>query len=285
MFASEHTRLVNRFIGLCKDTIKWPNILHQLGYSVELIEQTINLKNAAKVHPDIVAFSQKHLHAIVADCKSGKNIDTDQDSRYTKLESDDLKYFITTYDPKRLKHVVCYVDTDHNHDSLKSFTKLSFVTFGDEVVQGERDFGYDELNKSLCRPISLNKMLEPTSYYPFSPDDDQSVIAPHILRGLISYLTHKGQKIRPQIKSPTTAVEILKIIHPYDIMSSKHKDQLIKTIEDVLQIFLNSNKEFNDQVTKIEKGEFNIATFRSLVKICEDMIKEFESQKKITDVF
>jgi len=285
LFASEHTRLVNRFIGLCKSTIKWPKILHDLGYDVELIEQTINLKTAEKINPDVVAVSQKHLHAIVADCKSGNNIDKDQDARYSKLESDDLKYYVTVYDEKKLKHSSCYVDNHQNHNNLKPFTKLSFVTFHDDKVLGEGDFGYRDLNDKLQNPTSLNGMLEPTGYYPFSPDDEPSVIAPHVLRGLISYLTQKGQKTRPQIKSPTTALEILKIIHPYDLISSKHKDRLIKTIEETIALFMNSNKDFSDQVSKIEKGEFNIATFRSLVKICEDMLKETESQKKITDPF
>jgi len=283
--ASEHTKLINKFIGLCKDTIKWPKILFELGYDVQLIEQTINLKSAQKINPDVVAVSSKLLHTIVTDCKSGNNIDKGQDARYQELESDDLKYYVTVHDPNQLKHNVCYIDSHINHAELEPHTQLPFITFSQKKVQGQGDFGIKQLNEKLCNPTSLEDMREPTGYYPFSPDDEDYVIAPHVLRGLISYLVMKGHKTQPQIKDPNTALEILKLIHPYNLISTRHKDNLTKKIETMIGIFLKSSNEFNEQVSKIEKGEYNISTLRSLGKICEALIVEYESQKKITDTF
>lgn len=285
MTASEHTRLINKFIGLCKDTIQWPNILSELGYEVQLIEQTINLKSAQKISPDVVAVSRKLLHAIITDCKSGNNINNEQDLRYLELVSDDLKYHVTVHDTNQLKHTVCYVDNHTNHSQLEPHTTFPFITFSDDAIQGQRDFGIKQLNEILCDSISLEGMREPTGYYPFSPDDEDYVIAPHVLRGLISYVMMKGRTIQPQINDPATALEILKLIHPYNVIYSRHRDSLIKKIETMINIFMKSSKEFNEQVSKIERSEHKTSTLQSLVKICESLITRYESQRHITDKF
>ena len=84
MEAGPHTRLINMFMGLCMNTVGWPNILGELGYEVQLIEQTVNLRSTRKVAPDVVAVSNKTVHAIVAECKFGE-IKADQDQRYQQL--------------------------------------------------------------------------------------------------------------------------------------------------------------------------------------------------------
>ena len=94
-------------------------MLHDLGYAVQLVEQTISLqKSAQKITPDVVVVSNNLVHAMVIDCKSGKNIDSDQDRRYESLKSRDLAYHITVYDRKHLTHVTCYADEAANHEFL-----------------------------------------------------------------------------------------------------------------------------------------------------------------------
>ena len=133
--ANEHTRLINRVIGLCQDAAYWPNVLHSLGYAVQLIEKTISLRSSSqKVTPDVVAVSNRLVHAMVIDCKSGTNINQDQDSRYESLEPYDLAYHVTVHDPTRLTHIVCYADSIANHKSLEPYTKLPFITFGPDAV-------------------------------------------------------------------------------------------------------------------------------------------------------
>ena len=197
MGISEHTRLVNRVIGLCKDAACRPGVLHDLGYAAQLIEQSISLrKSSQKITPDVVAVSNKLLHAIVIDCKGGTNIDLDQDRRYESLESRDLTYHVTVHDPNQLTHVACYADEVANHKSLEPHTRLPFITFGPEEVGGKRDFGRTEVNDKLRKGVSLKDMLEPTGYYPFSPDDEDSSVIPHVLTGLLAYLV-EGARVTP----------------------------------------------------------------------------------------
>ena len=268
-------------IGLCKNTIKWPSILFDLGYDVQLIEQTINLSSAQKINPDLVVVSGKLLHVIVADCKSGGNIDCEQDDRYKKLASEDLKPWVTVHDPSQLQHIVCYVDNHANHDSLEPHTTLPFIMFGNDSIQGYRDFNNAQLNKKLHSSISLKGAREPTGYYPFSPNDDDDFIAPHVLRGVASYFMQKGRKTPSKIN----ASEILRLIHPYDLLSNRHKAHLIKKIENMIYVFMKSNKEFKEQLLKIEGGESNTSTLQSLKNICEELITNYENQKRITDAF
>ena len=91
----------------------------------------------------------------------------------------------------------------------------------------------------------------------------------------------KGQKTPPAIN----ALEILKSMHPYEILSTRHRKNLLKRIETMIDIFLKSDKEFKEQITKIEKGEYTPSTLQSLKNICDGMIARYEDQKRITDKF
>ena len=108
MVANDHTRLVNKMIGLCKNTAKWPSILYDLGYDVQLIECPITIrKSAREIVPDVVAVSDKLEHVVVIDCKSGKNVEPDQDGRYESLESLDF------VEPRYAKKPESITDTHH----------------------------------------------------------------------------------------------------------------------------------------------------------------------------
>ena len=282
MNMSRHTRLINMVIGLCKDTACWPSILHKLGYKVQLIEQKISLRESAqKIAPDVVAVSNRLTHAMAFDCKSGKNISSDQDCRYEALESRDLAYHITIHDPNQLTHVVCYADEDANHESLEPHTRLPFVTFGSEM-RGIRDFGKKEVNDALCKPTSLDGMLEPTGHYPFAPDDNDSAIIPHVLPGLIAYLFQKGRGAPAIVVGPEMAESILKNIHPFhEQMSPIHRQNLTQKIENMIRTLRNSNSEFNQQLDKIEEGKISTSTMQSLRRICNEISKKYSEQQML----
>lgn len=286
MSPSKHTRLINRVIGLCNDTPYWPRILHDLGYAVQLVEQTISLqKSAQKITPDVVVVSNNLKHAMVIDCKSGKNIDSDQDHRYESLKSRDLAYHITVDDRKHLAHVACYVDEVANHEFLEPYTKLPFITFGYDTVSGIRDFGKKEVNEKLCRQVSLTEMLEPTGYYPFSPNDKDSAIISHVLSGLLSYLIQRGRESPSMVVDSTMAEEIFKIIHPFhEQTSSRHRQRLIQKIKRMIDVCKNGSSEFRQQLTKIENGKDGQATMQSLRRICKELIDK-HAQQKLIDSF
>lgn len=286
MLPSEHTRLINRFIGLCKNTIGWPNTLGELGYDVQLIEQEISLEDASRIHPDVIAVSNTNLHALVTDCKSGKNLEKDQLDRYKKLIPKDLHKWLTTYDNNRLTHTVCIANCENNCQIQRKFTNFPFLTFYSDKIIGDGDLGYKDLNAKFSSPVSLIGMHEPLSYYPFSHEDHKNVIAPHVLRGLISFLVKKGHKDRPKALSESTAEAILEIVHPFtSYISTRHKDSIRKVILEIIKLAINSNNDFKEQVSKLENGDFNYATLKSLSSTCEKMAQEFETQRRITDEY
>ena len=288
MVISEHTRLVNKIIGLCKDAAHWPGVLYDLGYEVQLIEWSISLrKSSQKITPDVVAVSNSLLHAMVIDCKSGTNIKSDQDRRYESLESHDLTYHVTVHDQNQLTHVVCYADEAANHGSLEPHTRLPFITFGPEEVCGKRNFGRPEVNDKLCKGVSLKDMLEPTGYYPFSPDDEDSAVIPHVLPGLLAYLVQRGRKSPPTTVDVDMVEAILKSIHPFhERMSSRHRRVLTKSIKRIINLCKNNNGEFKQQLAKIEDGKASYNTMQSLRRICgelidKELIDEYARQKTI----
>ena len=277
MPAKKHTRLINMLIRLCDDTPKWPNVLFELKYRVQMIERTISMKKSAqKVSPDVVTVSKTLLHAIVAECKGGNNIDSDQDRRYRHLESGDLAYHVSVHAPERLTHVVCYVDTESNHASLAPFTQLPFITFGHDHIQAQGDFKNQKTTKKLRQPISLQGTREPTGYYPFSACDDDRFVTPRVLAGLMSYLIKRG-RTDAKILDLSTADEILKITHfCYDVIDKNDKHRLKNQIQRIIGSSMRSNAKFKEQITKIESGEYATGTLQSLNDACNVIISNLD---------
>lgn len=199
------------------------------------------MQSAQKIVPDVVSVSDKLSHAIVADCKSGNSIKVDQDERYRLLTPNDLLRHVAFHDKGGLRHAVCYVDTADNHDRLREHTAFPFITFGrDCELHGS--FELDDLDKALGR-ISLAGMKEPTYLYPFSHEDKDYVVIPHVLRGLL------GCIFRPPIKdfdisNPDTHMAVLKAIHRYaDLISAKHQHDLAEKIRGILKYVMRENRE------------------------------------------
>ena len=283
MHASGHTRLINKFIGLCSDTSSWPNTLWQLGYQIQIVEQTISLESAAKIVPDLIAVSNELTHAIVVDCKSGNNIKRDQDDRYLQLTSNVLAYHVTIDDSNLLSHIVCYVVNESNHASLEPHTTLPFIIFGQDTVLIQGDFRNQTTNEKMQSPISLTGMNEPSTLYPFSPDDANHFIISHVLSGVVSYLTKRRRTLDP-IQDFSTAKEILKDIYPFhNEISLRHKRELAKKIQEIIKVSLASSSKFKEQISKIESGEYSSGTLQSLTDTCLEIISNFQQQQRMDD--
>ena len=262
--------MIDRIIGICDKIPQWPSILHDAGYHVQLIEHTISLRTAEKIKPDVIAVSNKHIHALVTDCKSGSNITPEQDKRYGQLTPDVLSNLVTVYDRSRLTHNFCYVDLETNHARLSFHTDFPFITFGTEYLQGKGDFGNDTINKALNQKISLEGMREPTSYYPFAHDDDKRYIAPYVLREVVSYLKERiDHKI--SLHDQNIADEMLSRIHKYHkIMDREHRKHLVHVIWEMLCEFM-QNSKFRECAEKIYEGKDSVATLQSMTTICEEI--------------
>lgn len=169
----------------------------------------------------MVAVSSKYLHIIVAECKSGNNINRQQDDKYDQIESSCFRN-VGVYDHNRLSHVVCYVDKS-NHASLKPYTKFPFITFDQDVIVGTGDFKNPKTTNELQKHIPLTNVREPTIFYPFAHDDDDRFVVQHVLTGLVGYLTRK-QKSPIKIQDDAAVEKILKSIHPfYNQISTKYR--------------------------------------------------------------
>lgn len=72
--ASDHAGLLNKFMGLCTNTHRWPRMLHKIGFRVQLVERRISAWSGS-ITPDVVGASDLLSHALVAGCKGGKSVD------------------------------------------------------------------------------------------------------------------------------------------------------------------------------------------------------------------
>lgn len=288
---SEHTRLINKFIGLCKRNGSkdgkngkkfWPNPLHELGYRVEMIEQGIKMRSGDIVKPDVLAVSSRNLHALVAECKSGKSIEAGQDRRYGRLSPLDLANLARVHDQKQLKHDVCYVDGIENHSSLSTHTELPFITFG-RYVERHGEFGLAELNKKLAEPIPLEGLPEPTSYYPFAPSDEDKFVVPYVFRAVITCLSNADAA---GILESGAEARIMDELDPQNLIARRHRKEMEKRIRHVIGT-LCRQREFVDLVTRAEKGSH--AAMQTLAGRCYDMsnaaCSEYEGQHRLTDDF
>ena len=286
---SDHTRLINKFIGLCQKnahggqgTKPWPNPLYELGYRVNLVEQEITMRGGGMVHPDVLASSNRHLHVLVAECKSGKNIDPGQDSRYASLATSDLSDFAQLHDPNQLKHDVCYVDEAENHASLAPYTKLPFITFGREYVQKHGKFKLDKLDTKLSQQIPIGGSEDPSSYYPFSPSDDDEFVVPYVLRALVRCLALSDNASRVAVLESGVASMILDALNLPHFISHKHKKQMQERVKRVVHMLFQRDG-FGDLVGRA--AGYDHAAIKTLSSRCAEICSEYETQRRLTDSF
>lgn len=110
-----HTKLMNYVIGMCKKQRNWINVLADLGYEPQLIEQQIRTSSDETVKPDLIAASNKLLHSLVFECKGGTTLEPEQLKRYSTLTRDDLRRWITVFAREELQFDVCLSDLEENH--------------------------------------------------------------------------------------------------------------------------------------------------------------------------
>ena len=281
MPAGDHTRLMNKFMGLCTDTRQWPSILLDLGYTIRLVEPVISTDTAQNVNPDVVAASETHSHAIVAECKSGKNIDARQDKKYRELDPRHLAPHVKARHPDKLRHACCYVDTADNHGRLARHTSLPFITFGRHSVRGHGSFGLAQLDEKLSAETTLQDALEPGGLYPFAPDEDDDKAAPYVLAGLVTRLADGSSMAGSRITDRGVHKEILELAHPYHTaMHSRHRARLVGKIGAVIGMLLDSDEEFREQAAWLEQGEHESAA-QEIGRACGRLLEKYGAREWI----
>ena len=290
-----HTRLMNYIIGMCKKTKNWINAISDLGYEVQIIEQTIHTSSGDAVKPDVVSSSNILLHSLVFEVKGGKLLDEDQLNRYSGLAPDDLRWVTwnKSYDKAHLQLDVCICDLAENHQYIKMANHLfPMLTFSSTQLTKEGMFKNNKLNETFESSIPLSGKLQPLSYYPFSDEDDDSYISAHVIRTILSIVLKNSK--RGYVLSEKEFEE--QMVTFDDIMASnfnyiwkalsiEHKNALKTRIKNVMKVIL-ADEELKASLGIIQqKKGYRVTRNLDQFQIeATRFIEELESQKGQTDL-
>lgn len=283
-----HTKLMNYIIGMCKKHRNWISVLADLGYDPQIIEQQIRMQSGETVKPDIIAASNKMLHSLVFECKGGTTLNSEQLERYAALTQDDLRRWITVFDPENLQFDICVTDLEENHPIVaKENQEFPMITFAPEEVFKTRSFKVKGLNDALSEPVSLKGKQPPLSYYPFCEEDENTYIAPFILRGLVSVAVKKAKG------GPSASEENLvsrddlvkSIFNPvFDALSRDHQTRLKEKIREVVRGIM--AKDDMKEALGIIEQQAGIKISRQLDRFtieAEKFVKFLETQRPLVE--
>lgn len=283
MAASVHTRLINMFIGLCRNDPHWPSLLYDLGYAVRMVEQKVRAGPHTAATPDVVVFSGMCSHAVVAECKGAHSIPSHQDAAYRALGTADLHPWIETGSARLGGHTVCYVVGADNYPALAGQTTFPFIVFGGKDVKGHGRFGNADLDKALRTGASLEGSREPTGHYPFTHDDGIPVIAQHVLYGIILLVRSLARSQPLDLGNPDAARQILAAVHPYHSrLSKKHEGEIVRKIRKIVK-HLEENGEFVRRAEKLRERGASYEEAKRFMSLCQELADRYESQHRIDD--
>jgi len=285
---SPHTQLINYVIGFCKKSDSWVHPLEELGYEVKLIEQPIKLSQTAMsqaVKPDVVVLSNANRNIIVFDCKSGKNADTNQADRYKRLTNEDLFRWIDFFDKPTLTHDVCYFHLDENHERLAPhLSGFAMLVLSSDHLRKVGQFSRIDVNKKFQQDIDLKDKLPPTSFYPFSTDDDRGIIISHVMRGIISILLDKDYRgIRIFDEKSYENSNLMRKIHKmYDLLSTDDKRVLFEKVHGIIDHLRLDKPRFHQAVLDIQESTNSPQNALSkLIAVCEEIAQEEEGKERL----
>lgn len=293
MQPSNHTKLMNCLIGMCKKSDKWVTLLADLGYEVRLIEQKINTSSGDVVKPDIVAVSNRYLHSLVFECKGGTTIDSDQLKRYSTLTNDNISRWVGphVFDPINLRLDVCLSDLEENHGVVKTYNKVfPMLTFGFENKKmfKTRNFKNAELNNKLIRPMNLKDKVPPLFYYPFSEDDPDPYIAFHVIATIISVAIKNYKEGGPDVFEDKIIgfdeVVASRFNYVWDALSDEHRGRLKTKIKEVIRRLMAKENLKNELGLLQQKKGFKIAQpLKRFKKGAQQFLDQLETQKPLSE--
>jgi hypothetical protein len=278
---------MNCVIGLCARDVYWPSALADLGYQVQLIEQTIRTGRGNDVRPDIVAVSDVLVHSLVFECKGGTTLGTTQIARYGGLQVGDVARWVTVSSTARpLSLDLCFAIRQDNEVFLLGPTDpYPVLSFGKNDIKKRRNFSQANLDKALQEPISLKDMRPPLGYYPFSEQDKDPVIIPRILRMIVQIALRRSKGGPSTLLDATfDSEDILSGTHPYwEALSREHRNELVKRIKEIIRRVLASHEELRIQLEEIEsKGGYKIrGPLIELQKNMEAIAEKSETQETL----
>lgn len=277
---------MNDVIGLCLRTAGWPSILADLGYGVQVIELEIRTTTGTLVRPDLILVSNKHLHCLVVECKSGSNVDPNQKGHYSDLTTSDLLRWITPYTKAGVTHDVCYVGLKENAQLLsESLPEYPILIFGDDSISKDHTFPKTFLEKAFQNPIDLSGMAPPLNYYPFSELDEDVIIVPRVLRMLVSLSLQTARGGESAVNETIyTLDEIVQKTHPFwKALSKDQRRKLKERVRNLVHTLLESRPELGEVLAEVEEkhGYRITANLKELQNISNKIVTEMNEQSRM----
>lgn len=132
---------VNAFIALTAQSgANYPRVLGEMGYRLEALEVPLNTEDG-RIVADAVAFNPDKNEFLVAECKSGNNIETAQAQKYSKIDPKELVRTtgVTVEESTPLTVQVCYVCLSDGADGIqtglaKARCEYPIIEVGDDQV-------------------------------------------------------------------------------------------------------------------------------------------------------
>jgi len=281
---------MNCVIGLTRKDAAWPSTLADLGYEVQVIEQSMRTSAGAQVKPDIIVTSNRLLHCVAFDCKGGKGIEQSQVKNYQGLTVTDLGRWVTVYDSSKLTHDVCYTTFHSNRDAISAQVGgFPLLAFSQEAITKVGKFSQRPIENEFDAPIALEGLRPPVNYYPFSEIDEDAVIIPRILRMLVQLALQTARGGESALSDATfTSEEIVSCLHPYwKALSLDQRSRLKERVSRIIHDLLKAERGFRESLKELEdrKGVKVLATLQQLQREAERIAKEMEMQERIVSYF
>jgi hypothetical protein len=290
MQMSNHTKLMNSLIGMCKPHKKWVNQLHELGYRPHFIEKTIKTTKGSEVKTDLIATSNKLVHSLVVEVKGGRTINPDQMERYSALDKSDLFNWVQMASPfftsDRFQYDWCVSDIEENHPVVSTIIKsIPIITFGRDKIEKTGQFSNTALNQKFSKPISTVGLYPPTFYYPFGENDSFPYIAQFAIQALLQIAMSKQKNGKSVFDDDLIKTDgILKFIfNPVlNALSPEHRENLKEKIQTVIRWAL-ENDEMKEAFGAIEQqGGYKIKRpLDKLDKVTKKFLANLETQSKL----
>lgn len=279
MLASEHTILMCMLIGLCYKSKTWLHTFADCEYELQVIEQTMKTKSGDLIEPDVIVSSDKERHAIVFECKGGKNTRRDQERRYKTLDTRTLGMWISVR-PSLDRHTVSYAVTKEGMPRIGQHTRLPLLVFGNSDIRARGDLGSDCLNKTLSSPVSLNNMKIPVTHYPYGPNDTPAVIASHIYQGIASLV--RTNMASADIASDEMVDRIFEANHPHrDVLSTDTAEQIKRKIKKTIKSQFLTDSKIRELLDKIRSKKGSQASWANLLAACEKNVERESRQARL----
>jgi len=270
---SDHTRVVNLLIGLSKEVPGCPSILSDTGYRLDVIEPKFTTSEGDQVNPDLLISSNSSLNVLVTECKGG-HISEERIQKYERISAGDLHYEVEEiHDPSQIDHELMFSGTSKTEESFDYLTLPHpgiIFDFENNEIRKLNSFSDSELDEAL----DTLQMPEypPTSFYPFSPDDDDAVIAAKICQEIIS----RGSNAQNG-SFDFGARDLLDSIHPHwEKISRSEQSTLVSRVESIIGNLLEEG--LDTHVDQLDDESYYVRSAQAFQRKAHEVMDEIGTQ-------